>query len=46
MNDDWKIQVIAFLLFIFVVGLFKFIQVNLFYGGDIRCMFAECRINK
>lgn len=38
--------VIALLLLVGILYLFRWGQVQLFYGGDLRCVFAECRIQK
>lgn len=38
--------VILFVIFFGIAFTFRFLQVKWFYGGDMRCLFAECRINK
>lgn len=38
--------VIFFVIFFGIAFTFKFLQVKWFYGGDMRCLFADCRINK
>ena len=36
----------ALIAFLVIAGLFRYGQAVLFYNGDTRCIFAECRINK
>lgn len=40
------IYVLSVVVFIAAAVFYRYLTVKFFYGGDMRCFFAECRINK
>lgn len=38
--------ILAIITVIAIAFFIKYAQVKIFFGGDMRCVFVECRINK
>lgn len=43
---DLKYYILAVIILLLLVIGFQYLRAKLFYGGDLRCVIAECRILK